>query len=47
VSYEVQSGGRTAVLDVHAEYGGARLRLVGFAKIPSADETRAGEEASP
>ncbi|WEH40588.1 hypothetical protein [Streptomyces sp. AM 2-1-1] len=45
VSYGVQSGGRTAVLKVHTEYGGAEVHLTGFADVPTADETRGGEAA--
>ncbi|MEV7400132.1 hypothetical protein AB0N93_06940 [Streptomyces sp. NPDC091267] len=47
VSYRVQGGRRTGVLDVHAAYGGADIRLIGFADLPAAGEPREGEEATP
>ncbi|WP_405507610.1 hypothetical protein OG323_14660 [Streptomyces cyaneofuscatus] len=35
VVHGVQSGGMTRVLDAHTVFMGARLRLIGFAKVPA------------
>jgi hypothetical protein len=35
VTHTTQSAGRTRVLHAHTEYGGARLELVGYGRIPA------------
>ena len=47
VVHDVQGGGLTGVLDVHAEFAGARLRLTGFATIPTAELERSRAGVSP
>ncbi|MFD3416757.1 hypothetical protein [Streptomyces decoyicus] len=45
VSHHVHSDGRTQVLEAKADYAGARLRLVGYAKTPTPDEVCSRAEA--
>ncbi|MEW1690860.1 hypothetical protein ACIQOF_03540 [Streptomyces sp. NPDC091265] len=46
VSFDIQGGRGTGVLDVHAAYCGADIQLIGFARIPAAEEPRPGEEVT-
>ena len=45
VSHHVQCDGRTQVLEAKTDYAGARLHLVGYAKIPAPDTARSRTEA--
>ncbi|MCW7986097.1 hypothetical protein XF35_12585 [Streptomyces platensis subsp. clarensis] len=45
ISHHVQGDGRTQVLKAEADYAGARLHLVGYAKIPATGEVRSRAEA--
>ena len=47
VVHHVQGNGRTGVLDVHGVFAGARLRLTGFAKVPSPELERSRAAVSP
>ncbi|MGY4990414.1 hypothetical protein [Streptomyces nigrescens] len=44
VSHHVQCDGRTQVLEAKADYAGARLHLVGYAKIPAPEAVRSRAE---
>ncbi|MBM4794604.1 hypothetical protein HXP44_21695 [Streptomyces sioyaensis] len=44
VSHHVQGDGRTQVLEAEADYAGARLHLVGYAKIPAPEAVRSRAE---
>ncbi|MEV7830330.1 hypothetical protein AB0P12_06830 [Streptomyces subrutilus] len=46
VSRGVQSGGRTHVLEAEVDYAGARLRLVGYAAIPTLAKGRSRAEVA-
>ncbi|MGW2416431.1 hypothetical protein ACWCV5_30285 [Streptomyces tubercidicus] len=45
VSHHAQCDGRTRVLEARADYAGARLHLVGYAKAPALSEVRSRAEA--
>lgn len=47
VTHHVQGGGRTGVLAVHTEYAGARLHLIGYAKVPVSQAARPGAGVGP
>ncbi|WP_019888330.1 hypothetical protein [Streptomyces purpureus] len=47
VEHHVQGNGCTGVLRVHAEYGGARLLLVGYSKVPPAGQGRSQAGVAP
>ncbi|MFI2257509.1 hypothetical protein [Streptomyces tubercidicus] len=44
VGHHVQCDGRTQVLEAEADYAGARLRLVGYAKVPASEAVRSWAE---
>ena len=47
VVHHVQGDGRTGVLDVHGAFGGARLRLTGYATVPVPQRERSRAGVSP
>ncbi|MEU9250829.1 hypothetical protein AB0D66_03145 [Streptomyces sp. NPDC048270] len=44
VSHGVQGGGLTRVLKAETSYSGGVVKLIGYAKIPAADEARSRAE---
>ncbi|MFB6517815.1 hypothetical protein [Streptomyces sp. NPDC056401] len=46
VSHDVQNGGRTHRLEAEVDHAGARLKLVGYTKIPTVDEARSRVEVA-
>ncbi|MFD9371418.1 hypothetical protein ACFWA6_27480 [Streptomyces sp. NPDC060020] len=47
VSHGVQGGGLTRVLKAETSYSGGRVRLIGYARIHTADEERSPAEVTP
>ncbi|MFF4430623.1 hypothetical protein ACFYZ4_15810 [Streptomyces sp. NPDC001513] len=47
VSHGVQGGGHTRVLKAETPYSGGLVRLIGYARIPTADEERSPAEVTP
>ena len=47
VVHDVQGDGRTWVLEVHGAFAGARLQLIGFARVPARQRERSRAEVGP